>query len=132
LDGLTLRRACLSRRVSVIFLDFVAVKAQRNCARDVGAKRSGLQSNLSIGTLSSVPFPRCEACRAKGNNMRTLVQPPPSSHCDLCGGELRLKKVESVTRELDWEDEVLVCVSCGHELSCTVAHNHTVPHAKVA
>jgi hypothetical protein len=45
---------------------------------------------------------------------------------------LRLKKVESVTRELDWEDEVLVCVSCGHELSCTVAHYHTAPHAKVA
>ena len=64
--------------------------------------------------------------------MRTLVQPPPSSHCDLCGGELRLKKVESDTRELDWEDEVLVCVNCGHELSCTVAHNHTAPHAKVA
>ena len=118
--------------MSVIFLDFVAVKAQRNFGRDVSAKRSGLQSNLSIGTLSSVPFPRSEACRAKGNNMRTLVQPPPSSHCDLCGGELRLKKVESVTRELDWEDEVLVCVSCGHELSCTVAHYHTAPHAKVA
>jgi len=46
--------------------------------------------------------------------MRTLIQPPPSSHCDLCGGELRLKKVESDTRELDWEDEVLVCVNCGH------------------
>ena len=118
--------------MSVIFLDFVAVKAQRNFGRDVSAKRSGLQSNLSIGTLSSVPFPRSEACLAKGNNMRTLVQPPPSSHCDLCGGELRLKKVESVTRELDWEDEVLVCVNCGHELSCTVAHNHTAPHAKVA
>ncbi len=53
-----------------------------------------------------------------------------SSHCDFCGGELRLKKVESTNRELDWEDEVLVCVNCGHELSCTVAHNHTAPHAK--
>ena len=118
--------------MSAIFLDFVALKAQRNRDRDASAKRSGFQSNLSIGTLSSVPFPRCEACRAKGNNMRTLIQPPPSSHCDLCGGELRLKKVESDTRELDWEDEVLVRVNCGHELSCTVAHNHTAPHAKVA
>ena len=43
-----------------------------------------------------------------------------------------LKKVESANRELDWEDEVLVCVNCGHELSYTVAHNHTAPHAKVA
>jgi rRNA maturation endonuclease Nob1 len=64
--------------------------------------------------------------------MRTLVQPPPSSHCDLCGGELRLKKIESADRELDWEGEVLVCVNCGHELSCIVPHNHTAPHAKVA
>jgi len=64
--------------------------------------------------------------------MRTLIQPPPSSHCDLCGGELRLKKVESDTRELDWEDEVLVCVNWRSQLSCTVAHNHTAPHAKVA
>ncbi len=64
--------------------------------------------------------------------MRTLIQPPPSSHCDLCGGELRLKKVESDTRELDWEDEVLVCVSCGYELSCIVPHNHTTPHTKAA
>jgi len=118
--------------VSAIFLDSVAVKAQRNRDRDANAKRSGLQSNLSIGTLSSVPFPHCEACRAKGNNMRTLVQPPPSSHCELCGGELRLKKVESANRELDLEDEMLVCVSCGHELSCIVPHNHTAPHTKVA
>ena len=64
--------------------------------------------------------------------MRTLVQPPPSSHCDLCGGELRLKKIESADRELDWEGEVLVCVSCGYELSCIVPRNHTAPHAKVA
>ena len=32
--------------------------------------------------------------------MRTLVQPPPSSQCDLCGGELRLKKVELANANL--------------------------------
>src|SRR5258706_15799057 len=62
-----------------IFIDFVSVKAQRNIDRNANAKRSVLQSNLSIGTLLSVPFVRSEACRAKGNHMRTLVEPPPSS-----------------------------------------------------
>ena len=118
--------------MSAIFLDFVALKAQRNRDRDASAKRSGCQSNLSIGTLSSVPFPRSEACRTKGNNMRTLVQPPPSSHCDLCGGELRLKKIESANQTFDLEKEIFVCANCGHELSCTVPHNHTTPHTKAA
>ena len=118
--------------MSAIFLDFVALKAQRNRDRDASAKRSGFQSNLSIGTLSSVPFPRSEACRAKGNNMRTLVQPPPSSHCDQCGGELRLKRIKPGDEGFDLECEILVCVNCGHELSCTVPHNHTTPHTKAA
>jgi rRNA maturation endonuclease Nob1 len=64
--------------------------------------------------------------------MRTLVQPPPSSHCDLCGGELRLKKIESADQTFDLEKEIFVCANCGHELSCTVPDNHTTPHTKVA
>jgi hypothetical protein len=69
--------------------------------------------------------------------MRTLVQPPPSTHCDLCGGELRLKLVEPANRTLDLENEIFVCANCGRELSCIVAHDkyagHTttdVPHTK--
>jgi len=62
--------------------------------------------------------------------MRTLVQPPPSSHCDLCGGELRFKKIESANRTLELEDEILVCVTCGRGRLYTVSHNHTVPNAK--
>jgi hypothetical protein len=27
--------------------------------------------------------------------MRNLVQPPPSLHCDLCNGELRIKLIET-------------------------------------
>jgi hypothetical protein len=96
--------------------------------RDVNARRSGFQSNLSIGTLLSAPFPCSEACRAKGNHMRTLVQPPPSSRCELCGGELRLKQVESANRTLDLESEIFVCVKCGHEQTCLVSHNHTARH----
>jgi uncharacterized protein with PIN domain len=76
----------------------------------------------------SVPFPRSEAYRAKGNHMRTLVEPPPSSRCDLCGSELRLKQIESANRTLDLDNEILVCVKCGREQSCTVSHNHTVRH----
>jgi hypothetical protein len=54
-------------------------------------------NRLGLGLLS-VPFRRSEASWAKGNRLRTLVQPPPSSHCDLCGGELRLKRVEAANR----------------------------------
>jgi uncharacterized protein with PIN domain len=64
--------------------------------------------------------------------MRTLVEPPPSSRCDLCGGELRLKLIEPANRELDLEDEILVCVNCGHKQSNIVKHNHNMPHSKAA
>ncbi len=64
--------------------------------------------------------------------MRTLVQPPPSSRCDLCGGELRLKLIESANRTLDLENEIFVCANCGREQSYTVDHDHNMPHIKVA
>jgi uncharacterized protein with PIN domain len=60
--------------------------------------------------------------------MRTLVQPPPSSRCELCEGELRLKSIDSTNRTLDLDSEVFVCVKCGHEQSWTMIHNHNVPH----
>ena len=56
--------------------------------------------------------------------MRTLVEPPPSSRCDLCGGELRLKHIESANRALDLDNEIFVCIKCGREQACTVSHNH--------
>jgi hypothetical protein len=60
--------------------------------------------------------------------MRTLVQPPPSSHCDHCGGELQLKQIELANRTLDLDKEIFVCIKCGREQSCIVSHNHTVRH----
>jgi hypothetical protein len=60
--------------------------------------------------------------------MRTLVEPPPSSHCDRCGGELRLKLIESANSDLDLDSEILVCIKCGREQSCTVSHNLNVRH----
>ena len=64
--------------------------------------------------------------------MRTLVQPPPSSRCERCSGELRHKRIESANRMLDLDSEISVCVKCGHEQSHTVSHDHTMPHPKVA
>jgi hypothetical protein len=60
--------------------------------------------------------------------MRSLVQPPPLTHCDLCGGELRLKLIESANRTLDLENEIFVCIECGRELSCIVDHDKYGPH----
>jgi len=60
--------------------------------------------------------------------MRTFVEPPPSSHCHLCGGELRLKLIEPTNRGLDLDSEIFVCIKCGREQSCTVSRNHYVRH----
>jgi len=64
--------------------------------------------------------------------MRPLVQPPPSSRCDLCGGELRLKQIESANRALELDCEIFVCVKCGREQSCTVSHDRSAPNPKAA
>jgi hypothetical protein len=64
--------------------------------------------------------------------MRTMTQPPPSSQCDKCGGELRLKLIETAERGLDLENEIFVCADCGREQSLTVSHDHIMPHVKVA
>jgi uncharacterized protein with PIN domain len=64
--------------------------------------------------------------------MRAMTQPPPSSHCEQCGGELRLKLIEAADRGLDLENEIFVCENCGRKLSLTVSHDRTTPHTKVA
>ena len=64
--------------------------------------------------------------------MRPLVQPLPALCCVLCGAELRLKLIEPADRESELDYQIYVCVSCGHEQSYAVAHDHYVPHTKVA
>jgi hypothetical protein len=64
--------------------------------------------------------------------MRTITNPPPSSRCDQCGGELRLKLIETADRGLDLVSEIFVCANCGREHSLTVSHDHQMPHTKVA
>ena len=44
--------------------------------------------------------------------MRALVPPPPSLRCELCGGELRFKRIANRVYGLD--NEIFVCVNCGH------------------
>ena len=60
--------------------------------------------------------------------MRTLVQPPPSSQCHFCGGELRFRRIESANRALDLDNEIFVCEKCGREQSFTVSHSHNLRH----
>ena len=60
--------------------------------------------------------------------MRTLVEPPPSSYCHFCGGELRLKLIERANRGLDLGSEIFVCVKCGCEQSCTVSRDRNARH----
>jgi uncharacterized protein with PIN domain len=45
--------------------------------------------------------------------MRNFVQPPPSSHCALCNGELRLKRIEPADLVFELGAEIFVCAKCG-------------------
>jgi hypothetical protein len=60
--------------------------------------------------------------------MRNLVQPPPSMHCELCDGELRLKLIKPDDPVLDTEVEIFVCSECGHEHSRSVIHDRYAAH----
>ena len=60
--------------------------------------------------------------------MRTLVQPPPSLHCNLCHGELRLKLVEPGGPLCDLDTEIFVCAKCGHEYAYVASHDHYAAH----
>jgi hypothetical protein len=62
------------------------------------------------------------------SQMRNLVQPPPSQHCDLCDGELRLKLIKPVDPGLDLDAEIFVCAKCGNEQSYVVYHDNYAAH----
>ena len=59
-----------------------------------------------------------------------LTQPPPSTRCPKCGGELRLKKIAVVDTVIDLDVEVLICSSCGCEQSLKLIHEPLTPHTR--
>jgi hypothetical protein len=61
--------------------------------------------------------------------MRTVVQPPPSLYCDLCHGELRLKRLVPEGPACEFDIEIFVCAECGHEASRRVCHDPYAAHA---
>lgn len=61
--------------------------------------------------------------------MRILVEPPPSSRCGLCGGELRLKRIESSGPAIGLDRELSVCVDCDREQSYAVSHHNRTHNA---
>ena len=56
--------------------------------------------------------------------MRILVEPPPSSRCEFCGGELRLKLVEPANPAIGMDHELFVCVNCEREQLYLVSHHN--------
>jgi hypothetical protein len=58
--------------------------------------------------------------------MRPLVAPPPVLRCQ-CGGELRLKQVESVDGEPGRQCETFACLNCGRERKFAVSPDPYVP-----
>lgn len=63
--------------------------------------------------------------------MRTLVQPPPSTRCNRCSGELRLKRLELDHRPIESMKEIFACASCRNELSCVVTPDKYAGHANI-
>ena len=63
--------------------------------------------------------------------MRNLVQPPPSTHCERCGGELLFKQIE--TDDPVFDTEIFVCSKCGREHSRELIHERYTAHtARIA
>jgi hypothetical protein len=49
------------------------------------------------------------------NHMRPLIEPPRSLRCCHCGGELRLKQIESANPIIGLENRISVCAACDYE-----------------
>jgi len=60
--------------------------------------------------------------------MRSLVEPPPSLHCELCHGELRFTRIDPDDPDFDRQVEIFVCVDCGRVHSHRVTRNPYAAH----
>jgi hypothetical protein len=57
--------------------------------------------------------------------MRNLVEPPPSTHCERCKGELLFKRIEPDDPAFDIEVQLFVCAKCGREHSRRLIHERS-------
>ena len=60
--------------------------------------------------------------------MRRLVDPPPSLHCEVCGGDLLLATIKPDDPGFDIEVQEFVCVKCGQKHSRKVMHDRYTGH----
>jgi DNA-directed RNA polymerase subunit RPC12/RpoP len=60
--------------------------------------------------------------------MRSLVQPLPSMHCELCGGELLLKRIEPDDPAFEIDVQIYLCAKCSHEQARRVIHDRYTAH----
>lgn len=63
--------------------------------------------------------------------MRALVEPIPSLRCCQCGGELRLKQIETANRIVGLENRIFVCAVCDYEQAYTMPRQNQ-PHAALS
>ncbi len=55
--------------------------------------------------------------------MRRLVEPSPSTQCELCHGGLLLKRIEPDVQVIEVDVAIYLCVKCGRERSRRVIHD---------
>jgi len=60
--------------------------------------------------------------------MRRTVDPLPVTRCEVCRGELLLKRIESDVLGLSADVALYHCSSCGLEVSHRLAYDPYTPH----
>jgi hypothetical protein len=60
--------------------------------------------------------------------MRKLVEPPPSTRCSFCDGELLLMAIKPDDPTFDIEVQEFVCANCGQKHSRKVIHDPYTAH----
>ena len=126
-----------ARRLGRAYPPDISLDACSERAHDqLGPRHQRKAFGLSTHPFNSSPFewfiPSLRRMSGERKPVRTLVQPPPCSRCELCGGELLLKRIERASLVLDLENELFVCANCGHEKSYAGHHDPYMPHTKVA
>lgn len=64
--------------------------------------------------------------------MRKIVEPPPLSRCDYCGGALNLKEVGPAQSVLGLQRQVYVCGQCGRERTFVTTSEAYAPPARTS